>query len=113
MARRVGMPAARNHWTMVSPSYNFRLMRRPARAATFLRRMTRTMHDTSIEPLFAQNARLWLRVWLATQLVATLVATSVEIERHGARLMLVGMLVVLAMYHVAGVVAHTWILRRT
>src|SRR4051812_33263822 len=79
MGRMVGLAEQRNHGPMVSPVYTFRLMRRHVCSATLSFRMTASIHDTSIEPLFAQNARLWLRIWLATQLVGTLVATAVEV----------------------------------
>ena len=76
----------------------------------------------SIEPLFAHNARLWLRVWVTTQAAALTVATLVATDRSGrvaallptpplARFGIVIALVVA--YHVAGLLAYAWIMRRT
>ncbi|MEO7456140.1 MAG: sensor histidine kinase [Gemmatimonadaceae bacterium] len=75
--------------------------------------MTAFTHDSPIEPLFAQNARLWRRIWLATQGVATLVATWVELEHTGPSVQLGVLVAALVVYHVAGALAHAWILRRT
>jgi len=74
-----------------------------------------------IEPLFAYNERLWLRVWGATQAAALVVAFWVMLDRAGgvraflstpkaARSFVV--IALLVAYHVVGIRAHGWILRR-
>jgi signal transduction histidine kinase len=74
-----------------------------------------------IQPLFAYNARLWLRVWVATQGAALAVACWVMFERAGGvRAFLatpkaprtLAVVALLIAYHVVGFRAHGWILRR-
>jgi signal transduction histidine kinase len=74
-----------------------------------------------IEPLFAYNERLWLRVWVATQAVALVVACNVMLDAAGGvrpffaaplavrSVVTVGSLVI---YHVVGIRAHGWMMRR-
>ena len=76
---------------------------------------------SAIEPLFAYNERLWLRVWGATQAAALVVACWVMLDRAGglrpflstpraARSLAI--IAFLVAYHVIGIRAHGWILRR-
>jgi signal transduction histidine kinase len=74
-----------------------------------------------IEPLFASNARLWLRVWATTQAVGLAVACNSIIDAAGGvgaffasptaarSLSIVALLVI---YHVAVVRGHAWMMRR-
>lgn len=72
-----------------------------------------------IEPLFAFNARLWLRVWAATQAVALAVACYTMLARDPGALTsspgwvrALSIIIALIAYHVVGLMAHEWILRR-
>ncbi|MEP6991656.1 MAG: sensor histidine kinase [bacterium] len=84
--------------------------------------MTAAVPHPSIEPLFAHNARLWLRIWVVTQAAAIVVALYVSVDGAGgiAPLLasprfarLVAIVFALVAYHAAGYLAHGWILRRT
>ncbi|MEO8336535.1 MAG: sensor histidine kinase [bacterium] len=71
-----------------------------------------------VAPLFAHNARLWLRVWAATQAAALGVAFYVLLGagNGGPRLAdpsVVRLIAGLVAYHAVGVLAYGWILRRT
>ena len=74
-----------------------------------------------IEPLFAHNARLWLRVWIATQLVILGVATYAAAARSAGTspasapldVRFVFLLAILLGYHAVGFFAYAWIMRRT
>ena len=78
--------------------------------------------NPAIEPLFAHNARLWLRVWVITQAAAIVVSSWAYIEGFGG---LRGMLAsptatrflllaaALVVYHVVGFVAYGRIMRHT
>jgi len=77
--------------------------------------------DTAVEPLFAHNARLWLRVWAATQGVALLMALYVVVDAaggvppllHGPQAArVIATVVLLGAYHIVGVRAHRWIMGR-
>lgn len=77
-----------------------------------------TVPGSPVAPLFAHNARLWLRVWAATQGAALGVALYVIVSQGAGRATgiqpaLIELLVLLAAYHVIGVLAYRWILRRT
>jgi signal transduction histidine kinase len=83
-----------------------------------------TAEHRSVEPLFASRAQLWLRVWIATQAAAIVVSAYVALSTRrpggaaGATeprdVVAVGIAVaVLAAYHAAGVLAYSWLLRRT
>ena len=75
----------------------------------------------AIEPLFASNARLWLRVWVATQAVALVVACQVTLDGAGGLrpffasagafrvLLAIGLVVA---YHAVGWRGHGWMMRR-
>ena len=100
--------------------YNFRWMRavRPRGTMTV---MTLLPDRPPIEPLFAQNARLWLRVWATTQAVALLVACYLMLDAAGgvrpffasrAAVRSVVTVALLVAYHVIGIRAHGWMMRR-
>lgn len=83
--------------------------------------MTADVARPPIEPLFAHNARLWLRIWVTTQAAALVIAIYATLDRvdvpgaltswRTARLMvIVGALVA---YHVIGVLRYERILQRT
>lgn len=83
--------------------------------------MTLPSDRTPIEPLFASNEGLWLRVWAATQSVALVVACYVMADaaggirpflasRNAARSVI--LVVLLVVYHVVGVRAYGWMMRR-
>ncbi|MEO7217775.1 MAG: sensor histidine kinase [Gemmatimonadaceae bacterium] len=73
-----------------------------------------------IEPLFARNAPMWLRVWALTQLAALVAATTFATRRTGSVAAVFaspsGKIVALALvlliaWHVAGLLAHKWLVR--
>jgi signal transduction histidine kinase len=73
---------------------------------------------SAVAPLFAHNARLWLRVWATTQAAAISVGLYVMLGGSDGHprvvsVKLVALLVGLVAYHVVGVVAYHWMLRRT
>lgn len=83
--------------------------------------MTDVGVSSNVEPLFASNHRLWLRAWGTTQTVALLVATNILVTSAGGigsflsspgagRAIL--LFVLLVVYHVVGLLGHSWILRR-
>ncbi|MEO5817832.1 MAG: sensor histidine kinase [Gemmatimonadaceae bacterium] len=81
-------------------------------------RTSAVLSGSPVAPLFAHNARLWLRVWAATQSAALCIALYVLLGEAGGRPrvvlpQLIAWLVVLVAYHVVGVAAYGWILRRT
>src|SRR4051812_27250017 len=74
-----------------------------------------------VEPLFASNQRLWLRVWATIQGVALAVACYVMLESAGGvraflasprAMRSVVILALVGAYHVAGIRAYAWIIRR-
>jgi signal transduction histidine kinase len=83
--------------------------------------MTLSANQSAIEPLFAHNARLWLRVWAAMQAVALAVACYVVVDGSGGvRPFLAGpaagrtaaVIALLVVYHLVGLFAHTWMMER-
>ena len=78
--------------------------------------------DRDVEPLFAHNARLWLRVWAATQCVATAIALFAVVASSGgtaaflrssAAMRMIVLAVLLFAYHIIGISAYRVIIRRT
>ncbi len=74
-----------------------------------------------IEPLFAHDKRRWLRVWGLTQSAALLVAcgtmiggargrNGILVSGHAGRA--IALFALLIVYHVVGLRAHDWIMRR-
>ncbi len=87
-----------------------------------IRKVESAAGDVTVEPLFAYNARLWLRVWGVMQAVALLVALFVSVDGAGGVAAfpaspragrVVTSLVLLTLYHAIGLAAHGWIMRRT
>jgi signal transduction histidine kinase len=83
--------------------------------------MNSTTPRPPIEPLFSDNAQLWLRVWIAIQAVALLVGVYVMVDATGgirrfvaspAALRSIATIVLLGVYHVVGFRAHGWMMRR-
>jgi signal transduction histidine kinase len=73
---------------------------------------------SAVAPLFAHNARLWLRVWAATQAAAISVALYVMLGRSDVQptavtARLIALLIGLVVYHAVGVAAYHWMLRRS
>ena len=77
---------------------------------------------SSIEPLFAHSGSLWLRVWATTQFVAIGITAFVVVDNGGGVAAfigspdaprVIGVLALLLAYHLVGLFAHAWILRRT
>ena len=120
MRIRIGGHVAAEYRPEDPPRYNFRLMRGVGVRAT-MQTMTSSSSAPGIEPLFAYNARLWLRVWATTQYVAIVLASLATLVRAGGvhaylathslwrALLVISLLVV---YHTLGMRAHRWIMRR-
>jgi signal transduction histidine kinase len=77
--------------------------------------------EAAVEPLFAHNARFWVRVWIAIQSIAILITTGVLLEKAGGlrrffespgSLTACVMLAVLVTYYVIGLLLYDWILHR-
>jgi signal transduction histidine kinase len=75
----------------------------------------------AIEPLFASNDRLWLRVWVTTQATALVVACYVLVESAGGLRTFFASgkgalpavtVALLVTYHLFGLRAHGWMMRR-
>jgi signal transduction histidine kinase len=74
-----------------------------------------------VHPLFASSTRLWLRIWIATQMSATVLGAYFAASWWGGIAQLVRspgfgrlatVLALLVAYHVVGVRAQHWLLRR-
>jgi signal transduction histidine kinase len=83
--------------------------------------MRENARHARIEPLFASNARLWLRVWGLTQATALVVSCFVIVNMAGSmRAFLAGpnalstivVVVLLVAYHAVGLLAYERIMRR-
>ena len=79
------------------------------------------MPPPRLQPLFAQNERLWLRIWVATQTAAAAAACFLVVDGAGGLRPLLrsagapstlAVVALLILYHVIGVRAHTWMMRR-
>ncbi|MEP7001537.1 MAG: sensor histidine kinase [bacterium] len=83
--------------------------------------MTADVAHPPIEPLFAHNARLWLRIWVTTQAAALIIAIYATIDRTDApgaltswrAVRMIAIVVALIAYHVIGMLRYERILQRT
>ncbi|MEO8622223.1 MAG: sensor histidine kinase [bacterium] len=83
--------------------------------------MTADVAHPPIEPLFAHNARLWLRIWVTTQAAALIIAIYATIDRADAlgaltswrAVRMIVIVVALIAYHVIGMLRYERILQRT
>jgi signal transduction histidine kinase len=73
----------------------------------------------AIQPLFASSHHLWLRIWVTTQAAATLVGVNVAVRSPAlsgggfrASPVLVLIVAVLLAYHIVGVLAFSWMMKR-
>jgi signal transduction histidine kinase len=80
-----------------------------------------TPASRALEPLFAHNARLWLRIWVTVQAVGLIVGCTIMVLDAGgfaspilapSALASIALIVGLLAYHAVGYVAHGWIVAR-
>lgn len=120
MALSLCAPLSAHYRSIVAAAYNFRWMRRTLDLARL--RAVPDELSPPLEPLFASNARLWLRVWGATQAAALVISVVVFSGGAGAAGRFFDSartsdffryFAALVAYHVVGLVAYDRVIRRT